>query len=204
MQLMGLQRLLDFFWGVSYIDHLEMMFPFLVVQKVNRIVTRQGEGGEEHRHGDHSHETTGGETSDSPVLQDGSNPMIGENSSGVGLTDPQGAVQNLTSPMATEMDMSDAEMILDSPVKECYCHKIEWPDRQPSVEDWDLCHHCKATRHPTMDDMETVVDHVGTMGNDIDAMYSPSPGEHVPGTEDLGEISPVPAPARENYVDFVQ
>jgi len=195
MQLMDLQSPLNFFWGVSYIDHLEIMFSFLVVQRVNRIVTRQGEGGEEHHHGDHSHGTTGGETLDSVVLEDGSNPMTGESTSGVGLKDPRDVVQNVTSPMATEMDMSDAEIILDSPVKDCYCEKIQCPDRQPSIEDWDVCHHCKDARHPTMDDMETEVDYLGTMGDDT-RMHFPSPGKHVPETEDMGEISPVPAPAR--------
>ena len=122
--------------------------------------------------------------------------MTGESTSGVGLKDPRDSVQNLTSPMETEMDNSEPELIPDSPVQECYCHQIEWPDRQPVEEDWDVCHHCKIARHhPAMDDMETVVDHGGTMGVDT-TLHVASPGEHVPEMEDMGEISPVPAPAR--------
>ena len=79
--------------------------------------------------------------------------------SGPSLDDP--------SPVPTEIEMSEVEFVMDSPVHEvtgCYCHTLEWPDRQPeSYEDWDVCDHCKVANghhqyHP-VDDMETDVDH---------------------------------------------
>ena len=70
------------------------------------------------------------------------------------------------SPAQTQMDISEVELIPDSPIKNCYCHMLEWPDRQPESEsDWDVCDHCKAARHP-VDDVSTDVDTVelgGTM-----------------------------------------
>ena len=76
------------------------------------------------------------------------------------------------SPLPTELEMSEVEIVMDSPVhvKECYCHMLECPDRQPeSYEDFDVCDYCKAANsyhqnhqnHP-VDDVETDVDHYGS------------------------------------------
>lgn len=72
-----------------------------------------------------------------------------------------GVLSDVISPMPTEPDVSDAELIEDSPEPKgnCWCHLIEFPDRQPEfLDDWDMCDYCKARRHP-VDDMTTVVDH---------------------------------------------
>jgi len=84
------------------------------------------------------------------------------------------------SPLPTELEVSEVELVMDSPVHEkgCYCHMLEWPDRQPeSYEDWDVCDYCKAANghhqyHP-VDDMETDVDHFGSGEPVLDECDSP-------------------------------
>ena len=62
------------------------------------------------------------------------------------------------SPVPTQMDISEVEVIPDSPTGACYCHMLEMPDRQPEYEeDWDVCRHCQNARHP-VDDVSTDVD----------------------------------------------
>ena len=73
----------------------------------------------------------------------------------------EGPPANEVSPVATQMDISEVEVIPDSPMGTCYCHMMVVPDTQPEHEDWDLCHYCQASRarHP-VDDVSTDVDHV--------------------------------------------
>ena len=70
--------------------------------------------------------------------------------------DTVGAVH---SPFPTEVDVTDVEMICDSPVKGgCYCDQLEHPDRQPeSFEEFEVCGCCQAARNH-VDDMDTQVD----------------------------------------------
>ena len=66
------------------------------------------------------------------------------------------------SPQETQLDVSEVEVIADSPLgpkEQCLCHLLQWPDAQPLWEDWDVCDYCvRSRRSVTTNDMETEVE----------------------------------------------
>ena len=105
------------------------------------------------------------------------------------------AVPMESSPMPTELECSeDPEIILleDTPVKGCFCDRIEHPDTQPEFyEDWYVCDFCRAQRHP-MDDIPTEIDDVATEAAAASMIQYYMDHVNEDGVEG-GEKSPLPA-----------
>ncbi|CAL1144400.1 unnamed protein product [Cladocopium goreaui] len=105
------------------------------------------------------------------------------------------AVPMESSPMPTELECSeDPEIILleDTPVKGCFCDRIEHPDTQPEFyEDWYVCDFCRAQRHP-MDDIPTEIDDVATEAAAASMIQYYMDHVNENGVEG-GEKSPLPA-----------
>ena len=101
------------------------------------------------------------------------------------------AMAAVHSPFPTEVDLSEIEMISDSPVKVgCYCDQLEYPDRQPESFEDLMCGFCLAARNH-VDDMDTQVD-VVALESAATTMIENSMGHSEEHGLDGGEMSPLP------------
>ena len=96
------------------------------------------------------------------------------------------------SPMPTELEVSSAaEVIMDSPMRECHCDQLEMPDRQlESFEQDHMCGYCEEVRN-SMDEVETETEGVGleALSAEISTAHVTPEGKVF---EDKAELSPKP------------